>query len=171
AAPSTAETHDLSRFTDVGEFPNDAEQVLLDRLPAALADACDRADLDDRPGQLPIRAGVSCLKDGVRVHYWQQSDSGDLTSGVGATAADLLFGIVIRLSLTEGSCQTASRVYQAWDAGLHSGYVICYVSADGDATMQWTFDGPGIYAVASRRGAQTRELYEWWVETGRRLGR
>lgn len=180
-AHSAAETHDLSRFTDPGQFPNDAEQALLDRLPAALADSCERADLDDRPEYrlddpvdefpLPIRAGVSCLKDGVRVRYWQQGAIGEQSSPGRAAAADLFFNLVSHLSLTEGSCQTASRVYQPWESGLHSGYVLCYVSADGDATMQWTFDGPGIYAIASRRGAETRELYEWWAETGRRLGR
>lgn len=178
AAPSTAETHDLSRFTDRGEFPNDAEQVLLELLPAALADSCERADLDDAPEfrfpaednvptfPLAIQAGLNCLKDGVRVHYWHAPQTRQALR-----PADLFFNIVSRLSLSEGSCQTASRVYQPWEAGVHSGYVLCYVSADGEATMQWTFDEPGIYAVARRRASETRELYEWWVDTGRRLGR
>ncbi|HEX2172868.1 MAG TPA: adenylate/guanylate cyclase domain-containing protein [Dehalococcoidia bacterium] len=183
AAPSAAKTHDLSRFTDRGEFPNDAEQELLERLPATLADSCERADVADAPefrfrrGEplydpdvpdfpLAIRAGLSCLKDGVRVHYWHAPQTRQALRPV-----DLFFHIANRLSITEGNCETASRVYQPWSAGLHSGHVLCYVSADGEATMHWTFDGPGIYAIASRREAETQELYEWWADTGRRLGR
>jgi class 3 adenylate cyclase len=180
-ASQAEETHDLGRFTDPGEFPNAVETDLLGHLLQQVADSCARAEPDDvpvfrmqegddgvrRPYALRVRAGVTCLTDGTRVFYWQGADSGSILS----SAYALFFDAAARLSIHEGDCATASGVRAAWDAGLHSGQVLCYVNADGDAVIEWTFDDANIYAVARRRDAETSDLYDWWADVGRRLRR
>ena len=176
-------TTDLSRFTDRGEFPNHQEQDLLRRLPNRVEGSCERADLADRPefyftdfgrpesSPLVVRAGLSCLTDGIRVHYWQGGELRPSDPSSSGLAVDLFFNTVSRLSLSEGSCSELSKVHETWDAGLHTGHVLCYVNPSGYATMHWTFDDLNVYAIASRRDAETRVLYEWWFDIGMRLGR
>ena len=176
-------TTDLSRFTDPGEFPNDQEQDLLQKLPNQVEVSCERADLADRPvfhftdsglpqsSPLVVRAGLSCLTDGIRVHYWQGGELRPADPSSSGLAIDLLFNTVSRLSLSEGSCSESSKVHETWDAGVHTGHVLCYVNPSGYATMHWTFDDINVYAIASRRDAETQTLYEWWFDTGIRLGR
>lgn len=172
------ETHDLSRFNDAGEFPNAAEAELLDHLLTEVADRCQRADPEDvpilqyrpgddhygRPVPLSVPAGLSCLVDGTRIHYWQ--GSGALNNG---HATDLFFLLARHLSLQEGDCATESRVYHEWAAGTHSGDILCYASVDGSAVVEWTFVEENIYAVARRRDGGLSALYEWWLDTGRLL--
>ena len=184
AAAATAHpeaTSDLSRFTDPGEFPNAAEADLLDHLLARVADRCERADPADTPilrfspdeGQprttepLRTRAGVDCLVDGVRVHYWQAAGSGGYQAHLGF-ASDLLLNTARRLSIGEGDCADSSRVYGPWEAAGHDGLVLCYVGTDG-AAMHWSFDDANIYATATRRDGDTAKLYQWWREIGRLL--
>ena len=175
-------TAGLSRFNDPGEYPNEPEADLLARLLSRVADSCERADPADRPRfyftdfgipqstPLVVRAGLSCLTEGTRVHYWRGGELRPADPSSSGLAVDLIFNTVDRLSISEGSCAEESKVHQPWDAGLHSGHVLCYVNPSGYATMHWTFDDLNVYAVASRRDADTRALYEWWLDTGRRLG-
>jgi hypothetical protein len=186
AAAETAEpeaTNDLSRFTDPGEYPNLAEAELLGHLLARVAERCERADPADTPifrfspdeglprttYPLRTRAGLDCLVDGIRVHYWQASGSGAQQAFIGY-ASDLLLNTAERLSLSTGDCATQSRVYGPWEAGAHAGMVLCYVTSDG-AVIAWTFDEENIYATARRRYGGSSEVYRWWVETGRLLSR
>ncbi len=175
-------TSGLSRFTDPGEFPDDLEQVLLEQLPSRVADSCERADRADRPQfyftdfgipqstPLVVRAGLSCLTEGIRVRYWRGGELRPADPSSSGLAVDLFFNTVDRLSISEGSCAEESRVHEPWDAGLHTGHVLCYVNPTGYATIHWTFDDLNVYAVASRRDADTQALYEWWFDTGIRLG-
>lgn len=182
ATASPEATRDLSRYTDPGEFPNASEADLLDHLLARVATRCARADPEDTPlfhftpdefdrptFALRTRAGVSCLVDGVRVHYWQGSGIGAFSAHI-AYASDLFYNTVRRLSLTEGDCAEDSRVYGPWAVGAHSGMVLCYAGAS-NAVIEWTFDEENIYAIAQVRDRDASELYRWWVETGRLLGR
>jgi hypothetical protein len=145
-----------------------------------VAAGCERADPADTPEfrfttddagftaprAMFVRAGLNCFTAGTRVYYWQASGS----AGTVGFATDLFFNVVQRLSLAPGSCATQSRVYGSWQAGNHSGQVLCYVSVDGDAVIEWTFDERNIYAVARRRDGSSA-LYEWWRDAGRLLGR
>jgi class 3 adenylate cyclase len=180
AEPSAEETHDLGRFTDPGEFPNAQERALLRFLPSRIADRCERADPDDTPNfhflpeeadgrrRIPLAAtaGLDCLVDGVRVHYWQSAGRGAIP-GIGR-ATDLFFNTARRLSITEGSCAETSRVHEGWEAGLHSGDVLCY-SGENGAVLHWTFDDLNVYAIASERGGDAPALYDWWTDVGRLL--
>ena len=177
-SPSAAETHDLSRFNDPGEFPNAFEQTLLDQLPSQITTSCERAD----PASVPefyrpdggvggierhvllVRAGVSCLTGATRVTYWQASDQ------PWGWVEDLFFTLVNKRSLEEGSCQDRGRAYEAWSAGAHSGHLMCYARAD-EAVLEWSYADALIYAVASRRDGDMRELLDWWRDIGRLLSR
>lgn len=175
--------NDLSRYTDPGEYPNAAESELLDRLLARVSERCERADTDDLPifyfnvsaadyprarEALRTRAGLDCLVGGVRVHYWQASGTGGYQAHIGF-ASDLLLNTAQRLSLSEGDCAEASRVYGPWQFGAHAGLLLCYVASDG-AVINWTFDEENIYASARLREGGSSELYRWWLDTGRLLG-
>jgi class 3 adenylate cyclase len=176
------ETHDLGRFTDPGEFPNREERALLAYLPPRIADRCERADPDDTPSyrfgpeeadgrrRIPLaaRAGLDCLVDGIRVLYWQATAGQPVRGAQGAS--DLFFNVARHLSITEGSCSESSRVRETWQAGLHSGNVLCY-SGENGAVMHWTFDDLNVYAVASDRAGDADALYAWWRDVGRLLGR
>lgn len=181
--PSADASSDLSRFTDPGEFPNAAEAELRAQLPARIAERCDRADAADTPtfrftaeepggpSTLALRttAGLDCLIDGVRVQYWQATPA---RSGVPiGVVSDLFFNTVRRLSLSAGDCAAEGRVHGPWEGGAHDGQVLCYVAVDGAAVIEWTFEEENIYAVARRRDGGTSELYAWWRQTGRLLGR
>lgn len=181
--PDAEATTDLSRFTDPGEFPNAAEEALLGQLLTTVRDRCERADPADTPifrfspddgygrttYQLRTRAGLDCLVDGIRVQYWQASGSGAHQAHIGY-ASDLVLNTAQRLSLTAGDCATQGSVYGPWEAGAHAGSVLCYVASDG-AVIAWSFDEENIYAIARLRNASSSEIYRWWLETGRLLGR
>ena len=186
AATETAEpeaANDLSRFSDPGEYPNLGEAELLDHLLSRVAGRCERADPADTPiflfsadegfprttESLRTRAGLECLVDGIRVHYWQASGSGGFQAHIGY-ASDLLLNTARRLSLSAGDCAGQSRVYGPWEAGAHAGMVLCYVASNG-AVIAWTFEEENIYATARLRSGSSSELYRWWLETGRLLGR
>jgi class 3 adenylate cyclase len=182
-AASAAATHDLSRFSDPGPFPNANETALRDQLLSSVGDRCERADPDDTPlfhflpeegypqSTYPLRnrAGLDCLVDGIRVQYWQAVGSGGSSAHIGF-ASDLFFNTVRRLSLTSGDCATQSQVHEPWEAGAHDGRLLCYVGTDGPV-IAWTFDEQNIYATARLRSGSSSELYTWWLDTGRLLGR
>jgi class 3 adenylate cyclase len=185
AAQASAEPGGSSRLSRFGpgEYPNPAESALLGRLLGRVAERCERADPADTPifrftpddgypqttYALRTRAGLSCLVDGMRVHYWQASGSGAGLAHIGF-ASDLLLNTVRRLSLRAGDCAEDSRVYGPWEVGAHGGMVLCYAGGDG-AVIEWSFVEANIYATARLREGDASELYRWWVETGRLLGR
>ena len=180
---AATETHDLSRFNDPGPFPNANEMALRDQLLSSVADRCERADPDDTPlfhflpeegypqSTYPLRnrAGLDCLVDGIRVQYWQAVGSGGSSAHIGF-ASDLFFNTVRRLSLTSGDCATQSQVHEPWEAGAHTGTLLCYVGTDGPV-IAWTFEEENVYATARLRNGSSSELYAWWLDTGRLLGR
>jgi class 3 adenylate cyclase len=178
ATSSPAGTHDLSRFSDPGEFPNDAEQALLERLPSRIASGCQRADDAEVPTfgpgtgpegaptaeRLRVRAGVSCLTGTTRVTYWQK------TYERGITTEDLFYNLVIKRSLEEGSCVARHRAFEAWEAGAHSGHVMCYPRGES-AVLEWSYEDADIYAIASRLDGDMEALLAWWHDVGRLLSR
>jgi class 3 adenylate cyclase len=176
-ASAAVETHDLSDFADQGEFPNDAETALMDRMTSAVTADCARADRELIPAfwfpdsnlagptlQLGVRAGVSCLSGLNRVIVWQASSSP-------GGADELFFSLVLKRSVDEGSCETQSRVYASWSAGAHTGHVMCYINAEGSAVLEWSYAAANIYAIATRRDGSSRELYRWWLDVGRLMSR
>jgi len=175
---SAAETHDLSRFNDPGEFPNDVEQSLLDQLPSEITTSCERADDDTVPTfptgaetgggrtveRLPVRAGISCLTGSTRVTYWLKAYH------PGITSEDLFFSLVIKRSLEEGSCVARHRAFEAWEAGAHSGHLMCFPRGES-AVLEWSYDDADIYASASRLDGDMEALLAWWRDVGRLLSR
>jgi class 3 adenylate cyclase len=188
ASPSTSvpsspeETHDLGRFTDPGEFPNEDELALLDRLPPGATSSCARADPSTYPAHyfpisedndyvivrpVGIRAGITCLTGGNTATYLQVATqaSQDLNY-----ADEVLGNLLLRRRIEEGSCRERSRAWEAWTSGAHSGRVMCFIR-EGEAVLEWSYIEPNIFAIATRRDGDRSALYEWWEDTGRWLSR
>jgi class 3 adenylate cyclase len=153
-------------------FPNEAEARLLDRLPAAVAGRCTRADPKDVPVStdvafgrvqefpLPVVAGVSCLDEVNRVNYWHSSSEGQADS--------VFFHEVGRRRVGSGTCEAPAREYANWRVGSFSGRVLCWSSATRPE-LWWTYDDEPIIAVATRLDGDLEALLTWWREIGRFL--
>jgi len=175
-----AETHDLSRFNDPGEFPNANEQALLDQLPSRIATSCERADPatvprayfppELSPRGLPtsepllVRAGVSCLTSSIRVTYWQKVETNY------PSADEFLFNRAAKLSIGEGDCATRHRAWEAWTAGAHAGHLMCLIRGD-ESVLEWSYSDANVFAIATRHGDDMDALLDWWRDVGRLLSR
>ena len=191
---SVAASESAGFGVDVDRYTDAAAAALLDRLPASVAASCERADLDERPefvfpltsafvvrnpdgtltrefrefgtpDRVPfaVSFGLTCLTNLTRVVFWQ-------ASGDQGGAEELFFNLIVRRSIEAGSCGSGGRAFEAWEAGAHAGHVMCF-EVEGAAVVEWTFADANVYAIASRRDGDGRELYAWWRETGRLLGR
>jgi class 3 adenylate cyclase len=178
-SPSPSPDRGLGRFQDAGPFPNTAEQAILDGLPSEITSSCERPDPETRPEfyfppvrpnelagtmTLATRAGVSCLTGQVRVVFWQASASP-------GGAEELVFNRVAKLDLAQGSCERQARAFEAWSAGAHTGHLLCFVTTDAEAILEWSYADANVYAVASRRDGDRAALYDWWYDVGRLLSR
>lgn len=178
AAPATS---------DAGEYPNAAEADLVAAFDEALLDNCKRADPDDTPRlnlgagipgfnrapREPIRteAGVECVIASFGapdlVMLWATTRTMDYRAE--DVPAALIANRAGTLGIPPGDCSTQVAAYDRWAIGDLGGRLLCRID-EGDAVIEWSYDGRPILGMAVRRDGDLASLLRWWTAEARLVG-
>lgn len=141
-------------------FPDQEEAALLEQLPAALRDSCERDA--DASGADEVVASIACEPGDARadaVSLRQVDTSGDLERLFTDTLEETP---VIADDETDCAAYTnAINEYSAADA--HVGQVACYRDG-GSSYLLWTVEELRVLGVAEQEGRSDLDLYDWWAE-------
>lgn len=168
------------------EFPNASERELLARFDDLVADACERADPEDRPrfhvGEEGIRilgrafepiqvdAGLTCEIPSFGapdlVQLWATRHTMDFSPADVPEA--LIFNRAGALEISRGDCSTQQVAFDRWAFGNLGGMLLCRID-HGDAIIEWSYDDRPILGAAVRRDGDLSALLRWWEAEARLL--
>lgn len=158
------------------EYPTEAEQSLLNRLPRDIRHStCDRAEATLRStsmyfdGRIPTTAAVTCDPDGDEapheVTYWQADTTVEAGGSAEHNWADEAFFAVVGINgIPRGDCDATDSAYSSWTFGDVDGRFLCRPTSEGDIEILWTYDEEQIIARALRRDSDLGTLLDWWRE-------
>ena len=63
----------------------------------------------------------------------------------------------------DGKCSETTEVRSTWDQGA----IACYTNDNDHAVLLWQYADRALQVVAVRNDGDSRELYDWWLETAR----
>ena len=172
----------------VGPFPNRAEEQLLDLVEESYRPGCERGLGRDAPGiwfrdsisgatgpwvsePVPYHGSITCpLGRSVgpdTVWYWRVEPA--TQRGMVVVPVELVRNHGGRLGVFPGGegCEPFHRALEEWSFGGTSGLLLCYTSSDGDAVLEWGFDGADVLARAVRHDGDMAALLGWWMENAR----
>ena len=66
-----------------------------------------------------------------------------------------------------GACRERHPALEPFAFGSTSGELLCYETDEGDAVLEWVFDGAELYGTAIRDDRDMSALLDWWEEVGR----
>ena len=180
---------DASESSVAEPYPTTDEDRLLALVDSSMRDECERAAPEDGPVFLtvdynahiggdpteervpvPYDAGIRCSLGGIsapdELWYWQFRQSTEFIE-LGYPYAQLV-QVASRVGATQGvSCLETVSAWGSWAFGGVSGQRLCYVTATGDAVVEWTIDGSDIYGRAVRDDADLPALLDWWAAVAR----
>lgn len=161
-----------------------AEHSLLRLVGSSYQSRCQPAE----PGTLPVHvgpgprgvgdaptegrrdpafsAGIVCepfqLKDPDEVGYWIVADY-----WIEGGAEELIRNRAGVIGAPTGSCAEDRRALEPWTSGPLSGYLLCFSTESGGATLYWTYQGSDVFGKAVRLDGDMDALLRWWNEQAR----
>lgn len=152
-------TGDGCPWSSPAPFPNEVEQRLLDVLPAAIRNRCDR-DLqvtDDR-----MVAAVTCRPNDDRVDavaFRQLADR----AGLDAVFADAIRGTPVVIGADTHCSRNTGATNEYDTADQLYGRVACYRDG-GSSHLVWTTEELRVLGEARQNDRFDADLYDWWAD-------
>lgn len=170
-------------------FPNPAEQELL-----LLVDEADRSDCERGLGRdaplihfrggltggpnepwenepIPYQGSITCRLGRFigpdTVTYWHVQPA--TQRGITIVPVELVRNHAGRFNVFPGGdgCQASHRALEDWEFGGTTGLLVCFTSSDGEAVLEWGYDGADVLGRAERGDGDMAALLRWWMENAR----
>ena len=169
-------------------FPNPEERAMLLLVDESVRDGCERGLGRDAPGiwfrdspggtggawvnePVPYQGSITCPVGRSigpdTVWYWHVQPA--TQRGFPIVPVELVRNHAGRLAVFPGGegCDASPRALEDWEFGDTAGLLLCYVTSDGDAVLEWGYDDADALGRAIRSDGDAAALLGWWMENAR----